>query len=207
MKIGKNKNIPELTDEEVEFAHYFVDKLETFDTLSEECKKFANLLAKKLFKVSKKPESVFELSIEDKRFVLEIAEMFEIPPETMALYLKNLMLEIWNTTNKIDQNALRLDNKPFIMKFYNRKVLLIIYLDWEIKKYKKYIIAGLVLIHLKLDKYHHILTRKEFYSAKKHEVQIYNRYLYDIMKSRFKFVEKPSGSVLHEIKDRKTNSF
>jgi hypothetical protein len=135
-----------------------------------------------------------ELSEEDKKFATSIADEFKIPSSKMESYLLDLHNEIM--TRLQDNELLRkidykgdysLDEMINVIN-YSRIILSRINSTWEIIKYRKYIIAARILMHYKLDKYKPIKTKKQNLTG----AFYYNRYLYDLMKSRFKKFNRTS---------------
>lgn len=69
------------------------------------------------------------------------------------------------------------------MKFLSNIILGQMLYAWNIGKFKKYAIAGYILIYFKLDRYKTLRTEQEF--LENPNAQDYKHYLYDNMKSRF----------------------
>lgn len=70
------------------------------------------------------------------------------------------------------------------------EVLHAIHNSWLMPKFNKCILAGKVLLHFKIDHYETLLTEEKFYESTIIAAPNYYAYLYDVMKSRFKAVEK-----------------
>jgi hypothetical protein len=105
-----------------------------------------------------KKGAIPKLSTEDKMFSLEIANEYAISPDIMELYFRQLLYSLKDhfqdnyLIHKIDHNKLISKRRHFYIKSHLQFVLWHIYDNWEIPKFRKCIIAALILIHLKLDK-------------------------------------------------------
>lgn len=133
---------------------------------------------------------ISELSIEDKQFSLKIANEFEISIYIMEMYIKELLYSLKKSFQS-DYLIGRIDySKPLSkrysssIKYHLQYVLGYINDNWKIPKYRKCIIAALILIHFKLDR--KIKTKEEFELVPTDSAQDYHHYLYDRMKNRFK---------------------
>jgi hypothetical protein len=131
-----------------------------------------------------------ELSIKDKEFSLRIADEFEIPTHIIEMYIKELLysskkfFQSHYLIGRIDYNKPTSKRESSYIKYHLQYFLGYIKNNWEIPKYRKCIIAALVLIHFNLDR--NIKTREEFDLVPTDSAQDYNHYIYDRMKNRFK---------------------
>ncbi len=138
-----------------------------------------------------------KLSAEDKEFARKIANGYEIPVDLMETYLLGLLESLKSSfkldllIGKIDYKVKPSQRESIYLKAHSIMTLYHIYHEWDIGKFRKCIIAGLVLHHFKLDKYERILIEDEFWTSKKYSAGNYKKYLYNRLKSRFKPWENP----------------
>jgi len=139
--------------------------------------------------VIKKADQIHKLSPRDKQFLLTISNEFEVQPIIMEGYLR-VMLDSLKESFQHNYMIGRIDYRKSIskkrasyIKYHSQHVLGIISL-WEIPKFRKCIIAALVLMHFKLDR--NIKTKEEFDIAPTDSAKDYHHYLYYRMKNRFK---------------------
>jgi hypothetical protein len=138
-----------------------------------------------------------KLSEEDKVFARKIADDYEIPVDIMEAYMHGLLeylrlcFKSRLLIGKIDYKVKPSQGESIHLKAHSIMTLYHIYHEWDIGKFRKCIIAGLVLHHFKLDKYERILTEDEFWTSQKYSARDYKHYLYNRLKTRFKRWENP----------------
>lgn len=132
-----------------------------------------------------------KLSFKDKQFSLSIANEFEIPPDIMESYIKELLYSLKKNfqnnyfIGRINYHKPISKRDLFYIKLHLEDVVLHIKSRWDIPKFRKCIIAARILIHFKLDR--NIKSKRDFDLAPTESAQDYNHYLYDRMKNRFKY--------------------
>lgn len=141
-----------------------------------------------------KDDKKCELSQKDSDFAKAISQKYEIPIEKMELYLLNLKSYL-NSNRFVGKLIGSIDYKRHLssreaedLNFLIRIAIRHVNEEWEIPKFRKYIIAGLTIHHFKLDKYGRIWTEDEFNANPTESAQDYKHYLYDRIKTRFKTV-------------------
>lgn len=133
---------------------------------------------------------VAELSSKDKQFSLAIANEFEIDPLIMEAYFKELLFSLKNSfqkkymIGKIDYDKPMSKKSENYIKYHKHYVIGCIRL-WEIRPFRKCIIAAKVLIHLKLDR--NIKTKEEYDLNPTDSAQDYNHYLHQRIKNQYKY--------------------
>jgi len=149
-------------------------------------------------------ENLPDLTDADKQFVTIISSEFELPIEEIELLLRYVMAaidgmcEVYYRFTKSKINFREINYKSEYSKresdalFASSKYALdVIDENLQAIDYRKFIIAGLILKYLKLDKYSR-LRDKEDLVRDGYNDNDYKHYLYSRMKSRFKTVRKIS---------------
>jgi len=132
---------------------------------------------------------------EDKVFALRLANHLSLPIDKIEhaiIYLRQKLNDRMNymKLDVIDYKEKATSRESRRINWISQWILGHIYYYIDINIYRKCIMAGLVLMHFKLDKYSRIMTDKEYDANLKIEALNYNAYLYNRMKSRFKRFNK-----------------
>lgn len=193
--------VHELTKEEIDTTIALINKLNSLEKVSAECRKFIDDICMKLYEAVHKPYPGPALNNSDKIFAIELSKKFDIQIETIESYLLELqsiliessrkLVEIENLLGRVDYYyPPSTESERLVLKVHISAVLFISY-NLNVQKFKKYVIAGLVILHYKFDKYERILTENEFLTHPHlYQAQDYQHYIYDRMKTKFKTFRK-----------------
>ncbi len=133
---------------------------------------------------------MIRLNSKDKQFCSELARDYEIHPEVMEDYLRDLLDHLKTAfksqylIHKVKNKEKRSLSENNLLKCHKQFTISYIDWNWEIPKFRKCIIAAQILLYYKLDD--KIKTKEQYDKEPNDSAQSYKHYLYNYVKNRFK---------------------